>query len=86
MTEQIPLEKKLVNTHVVKCRGRDKEENPVLAEGEAEEVIVKVYADGHTIPLCRHYYNYYEYGQCRLGKQEVSGDNPFCIYFSRAER
>jgi len=44
---------KLVTAFQIKCRGVDKDGTECFGETRAPEVIVKVYEDGHTEPLCR---------------------------------
>ena len=46
---------RLVNSHPILCRGANKEGKPVFLKEEAEQVIVKIYEYGKTIPLCRFY-------------------------------
>lgn len=44
----------LLNSHVVPCRGASRNESPVFPAEGAETVIVKVYKNGKTEPLCRY--------------------------------
>jgi len=44
----------LLKTYLIKCKGIDENENPVLSDEQKEMVIVKVYRNGHSIPLCRY--------------------------------
>jgi len=44
----------LESSYLIKCRGVSKKEIWPLSEEAAEQVIVKVYRDGHTIPVCRY--------------------------------
>lgn len=54
MAQEKPQLELLLATHEFNCRGADKAGNLVLPEDNAEFVIVKVYKDGMTRPLCRY--------------------------------
>jgi len=46
---------RLVGSHVIQCSGADHDGKPVLLEGRPEQVIVKLYENGKTEPLCRYF-------------------------------
>ena len=44
----------LLNSYQFRCEGIDKEGHPVFPEGQGEPIIVKVYRNGKTRPVCRY--------------------------------
>jgi len=44
----------IANAIPKKCRGNDINDKSVLPRWRKEEIIVKVYRDGHSIPLCKY--------------------------------
>ncbi len=44
----------LLNSHVIQCRGASRNESPVFPEDKSETIVVKVYKNGKTEPLCRY--------------------------------
>ncbi|UCG95531.1 MAG: hypothetical protein JSV92_00570 [archaeon] len=54
--------KGLIGSHKIKCCGINSLGNEVFDKKLAEDVIVKVYKDGHSEPLCR--YNIDKEGKC----------------------
>jgi len=82
MAQQIPLEKKLVKTYQVKCRGIVEWDSnkPALSKEDSELVIVRIYGDGHSNPLCR-YIRGNRNTKCSAGPpQEEDLNLPVCLY------
>ncbi|MFH0948905.1 MAG: hypothetical protein V1802_00275 [Candidatus Aenigmatarchaeota archaeon] len=52
MTEKQPEE--LIDSYRLNCRGTDKDGKHAFPKEEAEPVIIKVYRNGKTNPLCRY--------------------------------
>ena len=53
MTGKQPLEI-LLSSYEFKCLGANKSRKPIFLQEQAEPVILKVYKDGKTEPLCRY--------------------------------
>lgn len=45
---------KCIGSHRIDCRGIDEGDKKVLKKSEAEPVIVRIYHDGKSLPLCRY--------------------------------
>jgi len=45
----------LISSHLIACRGINCNNNPLLPKENAEPVIVNIYKNGTSSPLCRYY-------------------------------
>lgn len=68
----------VLETHLIKCKGSNKNNSPILPEDQEEQVIVKIYRSGESLPLCR-YISGDSQNHCTIGNIEHSG---FCPYRS----
>ena len=76
------IEKKLeglLSSYSVKCRGTDCDSKKVLPKGDAEQVIVKVYRNGASEPLCR-YLSGSNSDKCKATNTEDETQIGFCVY------
>ena len=80
------LTKKVIQAFKVKCKGVNLNNTPCFNEGENDDVIIKVYEHGWTVPLCRFAYCATDAGfiKCNSKLQNVSsaeehnlGDCPY---------
>lgn len=71
----------LLKTYSVKCRGIDKNNFPVLNDEQKEHIIVKVYRNGKSEPLCR-YITGDDEDHCSAPRYK--GNKGFCPYKSFA--
>jgi len=67
----------IAGTHLIECRGINSDKKPVLSDNKKETVIVKIYKNGHSIPICR-YLDGMNDNKCYASSKET--DYGFCPY------
>lgn len=75
---------KLLTSHQLNCTARNLDGKPFFTPNNAEPVIIKVYNNGETIPLCRYSFHGVVW-RCNpsLKRVETEDELHVCPYYSK---
>lgn len=72
----------LLETREKECKGVDEDNKPVFSKGTEEIVIIKIYKDGRTYPLCRYLLDDIKCNPTLVNTESVTDKSKlgYCLY------